>query len=139
MYKWLTVVRGMGWQSQQQYVTAVHVMQFVLAAKDILVTGDIHLYQWTWTMKWCPEIQKEAIAIVSPSSFVHTLWVLQHPSNLHKAGFRALPLSPLAPIWAETLQLANEATASSFLASYHCSSVFETVFYQLLIQIIDVK
>ena len=72
MYKWLTVVRGMGWQSQQQYVTAVHVMQFVLAAKDILVTGDIHLYQWTWTMKWCPEIQKEAIAIVSPSSFVHT-------------------------------------------------------------------
>ena len=70
--------------------------------------------------------------------FTH-MWVLQHSSNLHKAGFRALPLSPLAPIWAETLQLVNEATASSFLANYHCSSVFKTVFYQLPIQILDVK
>ena len=42
--------------------------------------------------------------------------VLQHPPKLHKAGFRALPLSPLAQIWPETLQLSDEGTAP-FLVS----------------------
>ena len=91
--------------------------------------------QWNGVQKF----KKKQLQLFLPHPLFTHVWVLQHSSNLHKAGFRALPLSPLAPIWAETLQLVNEATASSFLASYHCSSVFKTVFYQLLIQILDVK
>ena len=96
------------------------------SASHALQSGD----KWHFGMRWCAYIHgfhilwgisyfnKVAFWFVSSSSFVPTCekWVLQHSPNLHKAGFRALPLSPLAQIWPETLQLSDEGTAP-FLVS----------------------
>ena len=87
------------------------------SASHALQSGD----KWHFGMRWCAYIHgfhilwgisyfnKVAFWFVSSSSFVPTCekWVLQHSPNLHKAGFRALPLSPLAQIWPETLQLSD--------------------------------